>query len=132
MSILLKQHLNTHKQQLRALGLQIIIHQTHTPVHKQSHRLTVTTNAQRCSVRNFTRVTECCGCPCNRRGALVALPAIGALFVAHLAHQDWHRLCEERVARNAPAAVGFAIAFVCDLVRASVTVKVTTTWVHGR
>jgi hypothetical protein len=39
MSILLKQHLNTHKQQLRALGLQIIIHHTHAPVHKQSHRL---------------------------------------------------------------------------------------------
>jgi hypothetical protein len=37
--ILLKQHLNTHKQQLRALGLQIIIHHTHAPVHKQSHRL---------------------------------------------------------------------------------------------
>ncbi len=33
--ILLKQHLNTHKQQLRALGLQIIIHHTHAPVHKQ-------------------------------------------------------------------------------------------------
>jgi hypothetical protein len=29
--------LNTHKQQLRALGLQIIIHHTHAPVHKQSH-----------------------------------------------------------------------------------------------
>jgi hypothetical protein len=42
MSVLLKQHLNTHKQQLRTLGLQIIIHHTHAPVHKQSHRLTVT------------------------------------------------------------------------------------------
>jgi hypothetical protein len=30
------------------------------------------------------------------RGALVGLPAVGALFVAHLAHQDWHRLKEER------------------------------------
>jgi hypothetical protein len=38
MSVLLKQHLNTHKQQLRALGLQIIIHHTHAPVHKHSHR----------------------------------------------------------------------------------------------
>jgi hypothetical protein len=37
------QHLNTHKQQLRALSLQIIIHRTHAPVHKQSHDLTVTT-----------------------------------------------------------------------------------------
>jgi hypothetical protein len=46
MSILLKQHLNTHKQQLRTLGLQIIIHHTHAPVHKQSHRLTVTTTHQ--------------------------------------------------------------------------------------
>jgi hypothetical protein len=35
MSTLLKQHLNTHKQQLRTLGLQIIIHHTHAPVHKQ-------------------------------------------------------------------------------------------------
>jgi hypothetical protein len=34
-SPLLKQHLNTHKQQLRTLGLQIIIHHTHAPVHKQ-------------------------------------------------------------------------------------------------
>ncbi len=41
MSILLKQHLTIHKQQLRALGLQIIIHHAHAPVHKQSHRLTV-------------------------------------------------------------------------------------------
>jgi hypothetical protein len=32
------------------------------------------------------------------RGALVGLPAIGALFVAHLAHQDWDRLTEERAA----------------------------------
>jgi len=32
------------------------------------------------------------------RGALVGLPAVGALFVAHLAHQDWHRLIEERAA----------------------------------
>jgi hypothetical protein len=32
------------------------------------------------------------------RGALVGLPAVGALFVAHLAHQDWHRLVEERAA----------------------------------
>jgi hypothetical protein len=38
MSTILKQHLNTHKQQLRTLGLQIIIHHTHAPVHKQSHR----------------------------------------------------------------------------------------------
>lgn len=30
------------------------------------------------------------------RGALVGLPAVGALFVAHLAHQDWERLQEER------------------------------------
>jgi hypothetical protein len=40
MSILLKQHLNKHKQQLRALGLQIII-----------HRLTVTTTHQGTDVR---------------------------------------------------------------------------------
>ncbi len=36
----LMQHLNTHKQQLRALSLQIIIHYTHVPVHRQIHRLT--------------------------------------------------------------------------------------------
>ncbi len=47
----------------------------------------------------------------------MALPAVGALFVAHLAHQDYHRLVEERAARNVPAAVGFAVAFACDLVR---------------
>jgi hypothetical protein len=41
MSTLLKQHLNAHKQKLRTLGLKIIIHHTHAPVHKQSHRLTV-------------------------------------------------------------------------------------------
>ncbi len=40
------QHLNTHKQQLRMLCLQIIIPPTHAPVHKQSHRLTVTTTHQ--------------------------------------------------------------------------------------
>ncbi len=51
----------------------------------------------------------------------MALPAIGALFVAHLAHQDYHRLCEERAARNRPAALGFALAFTCDLVRGALT-----------
>ncbi len=45
MSILVNQHLDTHKQQLRTLGLQIIIHHTHAPVHKQSHRVTVTTQS---------------------------------------------------------------------------------------
>ncbi len=30
------QHFNTHKQQLHALGLQIISHHIHAPVHKQS------------------------------------------------------------------------------------------------
>ncbi len=40
---LLKQHFEkAHKQQLRALDLHIIIRHTHAPVHKQSHRLTVT------------------------------------------------------------------------------------------
>jgi hypothetical protein len=46
MSTLLKQHVNTYKQQSRTLGLQIIIHHTHAPVHKQSHRLTITTTHQ--------------------------------------------------------------------------------------
>jgi hypothetical protein len=46
MRTLFKQHLNTHKQQFRTLGLQIIIHHTHAPVHKQSHRLTITTTHQ--------------------------------------------------------------------------------------
>jgi hypothetical protein len=50
MSTLLKQHLNTHKQQLRTLGLQIIIHHTHAPEHKCRQRMAVvvvviTTNA---------------------------------------------------------------------------------------
>jgi hypothetical protein len=36
MSTLLKQHLNTHKQQLRTLGLQIIIHHTHQLCHISS------------------------------------------------------------------------------------------------
>lgn len=39
------------------------------------------------------------------RGALVGLPAVGALFVAHLAHQDWHRLAEERAAGKYVVAV---------------------------
>jgi hypothetical protein len=47
MSILLKQHLNTHKQQLRTLGLQIIIHHTHAPVHK--HMPTTVICLHRCT-----------------------------------------------------------------------------------
>lgn len=39
------------------------------------------------------------------RGALVGLPAVGALFVAHLAHQDWHRLAEERAAGGTSLAL---------------------------
>ncbi len=36
--------------------------------------------------------------------------------MAHLAHQDYHRLCEERENKNTPAAIGFGVAFACDLV----------------
>jgi hypothetical protein len=31
--------LNTHKQQLGTSGVQIIMHHTHAPVHKESHRM---------------------------------------------------------------------------------------------
>ena len=45
---------------------------------------------------------------------MVALPAVGALFVAHLAHQDWHRMEQERENRNVWAARSFMVAFVGD------------------
>lgn len=35
----------------------------------------------------------------------MGLPAVGALFVAHLAHQDWHRLAEERAAGGTSLAL---------------------------
>ncbi len=52
------------------------------------------------------------------RGFVVALPAIGALFVAHLAKQDYERMIEEagRGERRA-SALAFLLAFACDVVR---------------
>ena len=56
---------------------------------------------------------------------MVALPAIGALFVAHLAHQDYERMMEERLQGNSHAAafVGFMVAFACDMVRLTCVMK---------
>jgi hypothetical protein len=45
---------------------------------------------------------------------MVALPALGAFFVAHLAHQDWHRMEQELENRNVWAARSFMVAFVGD------------------
>jgi hypothetical protein len=45
------QHLNTRKQQLRALSLQIIIHRTHAPVHRESHRTALHCTALHVDVR---------------------------------------------------------------------------------
>lgn len=52
------------------------------------------------------------------RGALVGLPAIGALFVAHLAHQDWHRLQEERGNGESQGMAACLIALLCALLTA--------------
>ncbi|EFJ42337.1 hypothetical protein VOLCADRAFT_97607 [Volvox carteri f. nagariensis] len=49
------------------------------------------------------------------RGAMVALPAIGALFVAHLAHQDYERMVEERANGHLAAFLGFLVAFTFDV-----------------
>ncbi|KAF6258506.1 hypothetical protein COO60DRAFT_1626402 [Scenedesmus sp. NREL 46B-D3] len=56
------------------------------------------------------------------RGALVGLPAVGALFVAHLAHQDWDRLKEERT-----AAVGTVAATLGEIL----TVRALIRREHG-
>lgn len=48
------------------------------------------------------------------RGALVALPAVGALFVAHLARQDWKRMVEESKAGAQAARYSFAVACLFD------------------
>lgn len=49
------------------------------------------------------------------RGAVVALPALGAFFIAHLARQDWARLAEERAAGRRWAARAFGVAFLGDV-----------------
>ncbi|GLI62676.1 hypothetical protein VaNZ11_005352 [Volvox africanus] len=49
------------------------------------------------------------------RGAMVALPAIGALFVAHLAHQDYERMVEERHNGHLEAFLCFLVAFTFDV-----------------
>ena len=51
------------------------------------------------------------------RGAMVALPTVGALFVAHLAHQDFKRMGEEHGEGNLQGALAFLTAFICDAVR---------------
>lgn len=47
---------------------------------------------------------------------MVAVPAVGALFVSNLVMNDYQRLMQERRANNLPAAVGFVVALVCDTV----------------
>ena len=49
------------------------------------------------------------------RGAVVALPALGAFFIAHLAKQDWQRMAEERAAGRRWAARSFMVAFLGDM-----------------
>jgi hypothetical protein len=45
---------------------------------------------------------------------MVALPAVGALFVAHLARQDWRRMQQESGPGAGPARYSFAAAFALD------------------
>ncbi len=52
MSTLLKQHLNTHKQQLRALGLQVIIHHTHAHLNR----------SRACKCRGWLLLVDRCWC----------------------------------------------------------------------
>lgn len=47
---------------------------------------------------------------------MVALPAIGALFVAHLAHQDYERMVEEKQEGHRNAFLAFLVAFTFDVV----------------
>ena len=47
---------------------------------------------------------------------MVALPAVGALFVAHLAHQDYERMLEEHGHGHGSSAFAFLTAFLCDAV----------------
>ena len=53
---------------------------------------------------------------------MVALPAIGALFVAHLAHQDYERMEEEHQRGHTAAFVSFLAAFAFDVVRGPTSV----------
>lgn len=46
----------------------------------------------------------------------MALPAIGALFVAHLAHQDYERMVEEKQEGHRNAFLAFLVAFTFDVV----------------
>lgn len=64
------------------------------------------------------------------RGALVALPALGALFVAALARQDWGRWKQERRAKSSWAAAAFAAAFVGDAADVGVHVAVVGALTH--
>ncbi len=69
---------NTHKQRLRALSLQIIIQHTHAPVHKQSHRATVTMYTS--NIRTAMLCDVSC-CPC-RKAKAIELMAVDALLEA--------------------------------------------------
>ncbi|KAF8056467.1 hypothetical protein HT031_006324 [Scenedesmus sp. PABB004] len=64
------------------------------------------------------------------RGALVGLPAVGALFVAHLAHQDWDRMREERAAGNRASAGAFAVALLGDVLDVAAHVVVVAGLLH--
>ena len=50
---------------------------------------------------------------------MVALPAVGALFVAHLVHQDFERMMEEHKEGHWQGALAFLVAFICDAVSRS-------------
>lgn len=64
------------------------------------------------------------------RVAMVAVPAVGALFVSNLVMNDYQRLMQERRANNLPAAVGFVVALVCDTVDVVLHVFVAVGLMH--
>jgi hypothetical protein len=64
------------------------------------------------------------------RGAMVALPALGAFFIAHLAAQDWRRMAEERGAGRPWAARSFLLAFVGDAVDVALHAVVVAGLLH--
>ncbi|GIL69503.1 hypothetical protein Vretifemale_422, partial [Volvox reticuliferus] len=64
------------------------------------------------------------------RGAMVALPAIGALFVAHLAHQDYERMMEERHNGHLAAFLGFLVAFTFDVLDVLAHIAVVVGLLH--
>jgi hypothetical protein len=113
MSILLK-------QQLRALGLQIIIHHTHAPVHKQCHCLTNTTTHQgtdgserhcfggnaRCDLASGIRrglvILRNWRCPCQSLHGLLLCSHFKLLLAGNSKALRWHPTVPESQAESSP------------------------------